>query len=60
MSQDKVITNPIGLLADEQKMKDMTPQAKQNYVFELSKKFKVMKERYYKERQLAMINKKET
>ena len=59
LSQDKVITNPIGLLADEQKMKDMTPQAKQNYVFELSKKFKEMKDRYYKEKHLSINNKKE-
>ena len=59
LSQNQVITNPIGLLADEEKMKDMTPQAKQNYIFQLSAKFKEMKERYHKESQLSITNKKE-
>ena len=59
LSQNKVITNPIGLLADEQKMSEMSGQAKQNYIFELSKKFKEMKDRYYKEKHLSMTNKKE-
>ena len=59
LSQNKVITNPIGLLADKQKMSEMSEQGKQHYVFELSKKFKEMKERYYKERQLTITNKKE-
>ena len=54
LSQNQVITNPIGLLADEEKMKDMTPQAKQNYIFQLSAKFKEMKERYHKESQLSI------
>lgn len=58
LSQNKVITNPIGLLADQRKMNSMTVHGKQNYIFELSKKFKEMKERYYKERQLTMTNKK--
>ena len=58
LSQNKVITNPIGLLADQRKMNSMTAHGKQNYIFELSKKFKEMKERYYKERQLTMTNKK--
>ena len=53
-----MITNPIGLLADQRKMNSMTAHGKQNYIFELSKKFKEMKERYYKERQLTMTNKK--
>ena len=59
LSQNKVVTNPIGMLADKQKMSTMSEQAKQHYVFELSKKFKEMKERYFKERQLAMMSKKE-
>lgn len=59
LSQNHVVTNPIGMLADKQKMSEMTEHAKQHYIFELSKKFKQMKERYFKERQLAMMSKKE-
>jgi len=59
LSQNKVIINPIGLLADKEKMKQMSESAKQQYIFELSAKFKQMKERYYQERELMLVSKKE-
>ena len=52
LSQNSVVINPIGALADKEKMRAMSESAKQHYIFELSKKFKEMKERYYKEKEL--------
>lgn len=49
LSQNRVIINPIGELADKNKMKNMSESEKQHYIFELSNKFKQMKERYYRE-----------
>ncbi len=53
LSQKRVIINPIGELADKSKMKNMSEAAKQHYVFELSKKFKQMKERYFRETEIS-------
>lgn len=58
LSQNKVVTNPIGMLVDREKMYQLTERAKQQYVLELSRKFKEMKERYYKERGLTLVSKK--
>ena len=44
LSQNKVVTNPIGMLVDREKMYQLTERGKQQYVLELSKKFKEMKE----------------
>ncbi|MBR2371529.1 MAG: hypothetical protein IKA90_01520, partial [Clostridia bacterium] len=58
LSQNKVVTNPIGMLVDREKMHQLTERGKQQYVLELSKKFKEMKERYYQESKLSMMSKK--
>ncbi len=58
LSQNKVVTNPIGMLVDREKMYQLTERGKQQYVLELSKKFKEMKERYYQESRLSMMSKK--
>lgn len=52
LSQNRVVINPIGELADKAKMKNMTDSEKQHYIFELSKKFRQMKERYYREAEI--------
>ena len=52
LSGDKVVINPIGELADKQKMQEMNESSRQQYIFELSKKFKKMKDRFYSEREI--------
>ena len=56
--EEAVILNPIGLLADKEKMSRMDESAKQQYILELSNKFKEMKERFYQESRLSLVYKK--
>ena len=58
LSEEAVILNPIGLLADKEKMSRMDEGAKQQYILELSNKFKEMKERFYQESRLSLVYKK--
>lgn len=47
--QDKIIINPINELIDKKYYDTLTIEGKQKYIFDLSDKYKQMKERFYKE-----------
>lgn len=58
LARGGVVINPIGELADKEKMRGMSESAKQHYIFELSNKFRQMKERYYRENGIGSISTK--
>ena len=49
MEEDQVVTNPIKELIDKKYYDSLSLEAKQKYIFDLSDKYKEMKERYIKE-----------
>lgn len=49
MEEDRVIINPINELIDKKYYNTLSLEAKQKYIFDLSDKYKEMKERYQKE-----------
>ena len=51
LESDSVVINPIQELIDHKYYSSLSLDAKQKYVFELSEKYKEMKERYIKEHQ---------
>ena len=51
LESDNVVINPIQELMDHKYYSSLSLDAKQKYVFELSEKYKEMKERYIKEHQ---------
>lgn len=57
MERDDVVINPIQELVDRKYYNSLTMDAKQKYIFELSEKYKEMKNRYEIERnQLAKVS----
>ena len=49
MEKEEVVINPIKELVDYKYYNTLTIEAKQKYIFDLSEKYKSMKERYEKE-----------
>ena len=49
MEEDRVIINPIKELIDKKYYNTLSLEAKQKYIFDLSDKYKEMKERYIRE-----------
>lgn len=57
LARDEVVINPIQELVDYKYYNSLTAEAKQKYIFDLSEKYKQMKNRYIMERdQLAHIS----
>lgn len=54
LESDEVITNPIMELIDKDYYNSLSSEAKQKYIFDLSDKYRAMKERYFKEKSLQM------
>lgn len=50
LSMDEYVSNPIGRLVDHDVYDNLSPQEKQKYIFDLSAKYRRLKERYNKER----------
>ncbi len=50
LDDDEDVINPIGQLIDKEKYEQMDEGNRQRYVLELSKKFREMRDRYYRER----------
>lgn len=53
LNEDRVIINPIRELIDKKYYDTLSLEAKQKYIFDLSDKYKEMKERYIKEHALS-------
>jgi len=49
MEEDRVVINPIKELIDKKYYSTLSLEAKQRYIFDLSDKYKEMKDRYIKE-----------
>jgi len=49
LDEDRIIINPIKELIDKKYYDSLSLEAKQKYIFDLSDKYKEMKERYIKE-----------
>lgn len=49
LEEDRIIINPINELVDKRYYNSLSLEGKQRYIFDLSDKYKQMKERYYKE-----------
>ncbi len=49
LESDEIVLNPIARLIDNEEYDNMDNEAKQRYILELSKKFRELKERYYRE-----------
>ena len=57
MEREDVVINPIKELVDYKQYNTLSLEAKQKYIFDLSEKYKVMKERYEKEHEeLAKVS----
>lgn len=56
LEEDKLIINPIQELIDKKYYETLSVEGKQRYIFDLSDKYKEMKERYYKERSLSIVS----
>lgn len=54
LESDEIITNPIMELVDKNYYCSLSDEAKQKYIFNLSDKYKQMKERYFKEKSAQM------
>ena len=54
LDSDEDVINPIGMLVEHEVYDGMDDVGKQRYILELSKKFREMRERYYKERNGAV------
>ena len=52
MEEDRIIINPINELIDKKYYSTVSLEAKQKYIFDLSDKYKEMKDRYYREHAL--------
>lgn len=52
LERDEIIVNPIKELVDYKYYNTLSIEAKQKYIFDLSEKYKIMKERYEKEHEL--------
>ena len=50
LERDENVTNPIGQLVDKEEYDRLDAENRQRYILELSKKFREMRERYYRER----------
>ena len=50
LDSNEDVTNPIGVLIDENAYANMDAMARQKYVLHLSKKYREMRERYYMEK----------
>ena len=50
LERDENVTNPIGQLMDREEYERLDEANKQRYILELSKKFREMRERFYRER----------
>lgn len=51
LDSDEIVINPIQELVDHKYYNSLSIEAKQKYIFDLSEKYKQMKDRYYHERQ---------
>lgn len=52
LAEDRIIINPINELIDKKYYNSLSIEAKQKYIFDLSDKYKEMKERYLKEHEI--------
>ena len=52
LEKDEIVVNPIQELVDHKYYKTLSLEAKQKYIFDLSEKYKEMKIKYEKEREL--------
>ena len=50
LDRDENVTNPIGQLVEREKYEQMDEANRQRYILELSEKFRMLRERYYRER----------
>lgn len=50
LEEDENVTNPIGRLIDRDEFEKLDTDNRQRYILELSRKFREMRERYYRER----------
>lgn len=51
LSRDEIVINPIQELVDYKYYNSLTLEAKQKYIFDLSEKYKEMKERFFLEQE---------
>ena len=57
LSKEEIVVNPIRELVDYKYYNTLSLESKQKYIFDLSEKYKLMKERYEKEhRELAKVS----
>jgi len=60
LDTDGDVSDIIGRLCDEDKMRDMSFQEKQMYLFELSEKYRACRERYEQEKRFEIVKADET
>jgi hypothetical protein len=53
LEEEELVLNPIGKLLDREEYERLDEPNRQKYILDISKKFREMKERYYKEKQLS-------
>lgn len=53
LEEDSIIINPINELIDKKYYETLSAEGRQRYIFDLSDKYKEMKDRYFKERRLS-------
>lgn len=56
LEKDEIVINPIQELIDKKYYNSLSNEAKQKYIFELSEKYKVMKDRYNMEREESIVS----
>lgn len=56
LEEERIIINPINELIDRKYYDTLSLEGKQRYIFDLSDKYKEMKDRYYKEHSLSRVS----
>lgn len=56
LEEDRIIINPINELMDKKYYDTLSVEGKQRYIFDLSDKYKEMKDRYLKEQRFSQVS----
>ena len=56
LDEDRIIINPINELIDKKYYESLSIESKQRYILDLSDKYRQMKERYDRERNLSKVS----
>lgn len=55
LSEDEDVINPLGRLVDKNKFSSLSEMDKERYIFNLAEKYRVMRERFIKEKSLSQV-----